>query len=181
MDFFNQPTYRVIAGLFFRKISISLTRKSAPNEKTTFKINAYETGTTFFSLNYPQHLRVRSNLFRIYSVCLCIQLKTSWLKRYINQWNEVIYFPMYLIRNVDQRICYVCYAEVEMCNAQQINLKRNQTSKYPKQHIQEISLSLNNGICQSKTFEACPFDCYAGHSLNPPPTRCECDVCIKSN
>lgn len=129
MDFFNQPTYRVIAGLFFRKIQISLTRKSAPNEKTTFKINAYETGTTFFSLNYPQHLRVRSNLFRIYSVCLCIQLKTSWLKRYINQWNEVIYFPMYLIRNVDQRICYVCYAEVEMCNAQQINLKRNQTAK----------------------------------------------------
>lgn len=36
---------------------------------------------------------------------------------------------MLLIRNVDQRICYVCYAEVEMCNAQQINLKRNQTAK----------------------------------------------------
>lgn len=47
---------------------------------------------------------------------------------------------MYLIRNVDQRICYVCYAEVEMCNAQQINLKRNQTAKktqttYPRNFI----------------------------------------------
>lgn len=51
------------------------------------------------------------------------------------------------------------------CVTFNINLKRNQTAKRPK-HIQEISLSLINGNCWSKTFEGCLFDCYAGHRLH---------------